>query len=105
MLQVKKRDGKIVNFNLKKISNAIERAFQAEHVPYEEGIIETLSLKVTSNFDPKVESNLISVEDIQDSVEHVLLETGYVDVAKSYMVYRKQHESLREIKHTDLDYK
>ena len=105
MLQVKKRDGAIVPFDLGKISNAITRAFIAEHKPYTTEMVETLALRVTSDFNPKVVDDTVSVEDIQDSVENVLISTGYVDVAKSYMLYRKQHENLRDMKSTELDYK
>lgn len=105
MLSVKKRDLTIVPFDLSKIENAITRAFKAEHVPYSDDMISTIALKVTSNFASKVENDIITVEEIQDSVENVLLATGYVQVCKSYMQYRKQHENLREMKSTELDYK
>ena len=105
MLQVKKRDGSVVPFDLSKITNAITRAFIAEHKPYTAEMIETLALKVTADFNNKVADEVVSVESIQDSVENVLLMTGYTDVAKSYMVYRKQHENLRDMKNTELDYK
>ena len=105
MLSVKKRDLTIVPFDLSKIENAITRAFRAEHVPYSDEMISTIALKVTSNFASKVENDIITVEEIQDSVENVLLATGYVQVCKSYMQYRKQHENLREMKSTELDYK
>ncbi len=105
MLETKKRDGKIVKFDIRKIENAIKRAFIAEHKSFTDEMISTLALKVTADFETKVNDDVISVEDIQDSVENVLLECGFVDVCKSYMVYRKQHESLREMKSYDLDYK
>ncbi|MCD8204812.1 MAG: ribonucleoside triphosphate reductase [Coprobacillus sp.] len=105
MLQVRKRDGSIVDFDLTKIENAMRKAFIAEHKVYTDEVITTLALKVTSDFNKKVKNDLIDVESIQDSVENVLLETGYVDVCKSYMVYRRQHESLRDMRSSDLDYK
>jgi anaerobic ribonucleoside-triphosphate reductase len=61
-------------------------------------VVELLALRVTANFNPKVANNRIAVEDIQDSVEIVLIQAGYVDVARSYMDYRKKHAQLREIK-------
>ena len=64
-----------------------------------------LALKVTADFEPKIQENLIRVEDIQDSVESVLIQSGYGDVAKGYILYRKQREKIRNMKSTVLDYK
>ena len=105
MLQVVKRDGTLVPFDLKKISSAIERAFTAEHKEVPADVIELLSLRVTSAFNPKIRSETISVEDIQDAVEITLIQAGFVDVAKSYMDYRNKHAALRTVKNTNLDFK
>ena len=105
MLNVRKRDNSLVEFDLSKIEKAIKRAFIAEHKPFTDAMITTIALKVTADFAKKVVNDVISVEDIQDSVENVLIEIGYIDVAKSYMIYRKQHENLRDMKSTELDYK
>ncbi len=105
MLQVKKRDGKVVEFNITKIENAIKKAFEAVNKAYSQDIIELLALRVTANFNDKVVNGVISVEDIQDSVEVILIQASYVDVAKAYILYRKQHENMRNIKSTILDYK
>ncbi|HOZ53761.1 MAG TPA: ribonucleoside triphosphate reductase [Bacilli bacterium] len=105
MYKVRKREGKIVDFEIKKIGEAIKKAFEAVYVNYEEDIIDFLSLKVTADFAPKVKDNIISVEDIQDSVERVLIKADYPDVAKAYILYRKLHEKQRNIKSTVLDYK
>ena len=105
MLNVKKRDGNVVPFDLTKIENAIEKAFVAVNKVYTHEIIELLALKVTANFNDKVVENMIHVEDIQDSVEVVLIQAGYVDVSKAYILYRKQHENIRNAKATYLDYK
>lgn len=105
MLNVKKRDGNVVPFDLKKIENAIEKAFIAVNKVYTHEIIELLALKVTAGFTDKVEDNMIHVEDIQDNVEIVLIQAGYVDVSKAYILYRKQHENIRNAKATYLDYK
>ncbi|MBQ1223086.1 MAG: ribonucleoside triphosphate reductase, partial [Oscillospiraceae bacterium] len=105
MYQVLKRDGKVVDFNLEKIVNAIRLAFDATEKQYHPSVIDFLGLKVTANFEPKVKENLISVEDIQDSVESVLVQSGYDDVAKAYIIYRRQHEKLRNVNETLLDYK
>ncbi|MBR0159315.1 MAG: ribonucleoside triphosphate reductase [Clostridia bacterium] len=105
MYQVLKRDGKVSEFNLSKISNAITRAFDAVDRQYNSSIIDLLALKVTAEYEPKIKDGLIAVEDIQDSVESVLVQAGYADVAKAYILYRKQREKLRNMKSTILDYK
>lgn len=105
MLKVKKRDGSLEQFKIEKIGKAIERAFMAEHKFFNQDIIEMLSLRVTADFNPKIKEETINIEDIQDSVEVVLIQAGYVDVARSYIIYRKQHQQLREIRATNLDYK
>ena len=105
MISVVKRDGEVVDFNLTKISDAISKAFTATQKNFNEEIISLLSLRVTSDFQDKVKGETISVEDIQDSVEHVLEQTGYTDVAKAYILYRKNREKIRNMKSTFLDYK
>ena len=105
MISVVKRDGEVVDFNLAKISDAISKAFTATQKNYNEEIISLLALRVTSDFQEKIKGETISVEDIQDSVEHVLTQTGYTDVAKAYILYRKNREKIRNMKSTFLDYK
>ena len=105
MYRVNKRDGKIVEFDIAKISDAITKAFEACERQYNTNIVDFLALKVTSDFEPKIEDGIIAVEDIQDSVETVLVQAGYADVAKAYMLYRRQREKLRNMKSTILDYK
>ena len=105
MYQVIKRDGKIVDFNLEKISQAISLAFEACEKNFVPQIIDFLALKVTADFEPKIKNSLVQVEDIQDSVESVLVQAGYADVAKAYILYRRQREKLRNMKSTILDYK
>ena len=105
MYTVLKRDGKIVEFDIKKISDAISLAFEAQERNYLPGIIDFLALKVTADFEPKIRDGHITVEDIQDSVESVLIQAGYDDVAKAYILYRRQHARLREMRSTVLDYK
>lgn len=104
MIRVRKRDGSIVDFDLNKIKNAIERAFKAENKYYDDNILNLLSLNTTAIFNSKIKEDTIDVEDIQDAVEIALIQGGYIDIAKSYIVYRKRHESLRQIKNTELDY-
>ena len=105
MYQVLKRDGKVVDFDIAKISDAITRAFEAQEKQYHPTVIDLLALKVTAEFEPKIKEGLVSVEDIQDSVESVLVQAGYADVAKAYILYRKQREKMRNMKSTILDYK
>ncbi len=105
MLQVRKRDGSVKEFSIGKIQSAIEKAFLAEHKYYNQDIINMLALRVTADFNSKVKNDIVDVEDIQDSVEVVLIQAGYIDVARSYIIYRKQHENLRQIKSTNIDYK
>ncbi len=105
MYRVIKRDGKIADFDIAKISDAIKMAFEACERQFNDNIIDFLALKVTSDFEPKVSENLVAVEDIQDSVETVLVQAGYADVAKAYILYRRQREKLRNMKSTILDYK
>ena len=105
MYQVTKRDGKVADFNLAKIGEAIRKAFEAQEKQYNQDIIDLLALKVTADFEPKIKKGLVSVEDIQDSVESVLIKAGYADVAKGYILYRKQREKIRNLNSTLLDYK
>ena len=105
MYQVIKRDGKIVDFDINKIAAAIKKAFDATGTEYNDSIIDFLALKVSADFLPKIKDGLIAVEDVQDSVEAVLSRGGYEAVAKSYILYRKQREKLRNMKSTYLDYK
>ncbi len=104
MYRVIKRDGKTADFNIDKIKHAISKAFDACEKPYTDDVIDLIALRVTSDFAPKVKDDLIGVEDIQDSAERVLSDAGYSDVAKAYILYRKQRENLRNIKNTTLDY-
>ena len=105
MYQVIKRDGKVVDFDISKIGNAIKKAFEATNTDYNEDIIDFLALKVSADYLPKVKDGKIAVEDIQDSVETVLSRGGYETVAKAYILYRKQREKLRNTKSSYLDYK
>ena len=105
MYQVKKRDGKVADFNLAKISAAISKAFEAQEVETHPDIIDMLALKVTADFTTKIKDGYVDVEDIQDSVESVLIQAGYSEVAKRYIIYRKQREKIRNMKSTVLDYK
>ena len=105
MYRVNKRDGKIADFDIAKISGAISQAFEACDRQFNDNIIDFLALKVTSDFEPKIKDGLVAVEDIQDSVEAVLVQAGYADVAKAYIIYRRQREKVRNLNATMVDYK
>ena len=105
MYRVVKRDGRIVDFEISKIANAMKKAFDATNTNYTDDVIDFLSIRVTAEFQPKIKDELIAIEDIQDSVESVLSKGGYENVAKAYILYRKQHEKLRNVSETVLDYK
>ena len=105
MYRVIKRDNSIVDFNLSKIKDAMSLAFQSQQKPCHPDVLDLLALKVTADFSSKVKDELVNVEDIQDSVESVLIQAGYADVAKAYILYRRQREKLRNMKNTFLDYR
>ncbi len=105
MYQVIKRDGKVVEFDITKIAEAIKKAFDATNTDFNESVIDFLALKVSADFLPKIKDGKVAVEDIQDSVEAVLSRGGYETVAKAYILYRKQREKLRNTKSSYLDYK
>ena len=105
MYRVKKRDGKIVRFDIKKITEAMEKAFISVERETCDSVLDLLALKVTADFEEKIKDGVIGVEDIQDSVEKVLSDAGYADVAKSYILYRKNRERIRNVKNTMIDYK
>ncbi len=105
MYNIIKRDGKTVNFDISKISTAITQAFEACNRQFNPDIIDFLALKVTADFEPKIENGKIEVEHIQDSVESVLIKAGYDDVAKAYIIYRRQREKIRNLGATLVDYK
>ncbi len=105
MFQVIKRSGETVDFTLTKINDAIIKAFEATDMQYNNDIVDLLALRVTADFQDKVQDGSVHVEDIQDSVEKVLEQAGYTEVAKAYILYRKQREKMRNMKSTILDYK
>ncbi len=105
MYQVEKRDGSTVEFQIEKISAAMIKAFEALNKQYHPSVINLLALQVTSRFESKIKDGRITVEDIQDSVEQVLSDSGYADVAKAYILYRKQREKVRNVNSSLLNYR
>ena len=105
MYQVLKRDGKTMDFDISKISAAMIKAFEAQKKQYHPSVINMLALQVSADFEPKIKDGFITVEDIQDSVEKVLSDAGYADIAKAYILYRKQREKVRNVNSALLNYK
>lgn len=105
MFDVIKRSGSIVEFDLSKIKKAIEKAFDACDVDFTTDMIDFITLKVTADFQNKIKDSHIGVEQIQDSVEKVLMDSGYTDVAKAYILYRKERDRLRRVNGSLMDYK
>ncbi len=105
MYQVLKRDGSTMEFDISKISAAMIKAFEAQKKKYHPTVINMLALQVSADFEPKIKDDTITVEEIQDSVERVLSDAGYADVAKAYILYRKQREKMRNVGSALLNYK
>ena len=105
MYQVVKRDGKVTEFEIGKIARAITKAFEAQKKQYHPSVIDMLALRVTAEYEPLIRDGKIAVETIQDCVEKVLSEAGYADVAKAYILYRKQREKVRNVNSALLNYK
>ncbi|MCR5237093.1 MAG: ribonucleoside triphosphate reductase [Lachnospiraceae bacterium] len=105
MFYVVKRDGQKADFDITKINDAIVKAFVACEKQYNNDIIELLALRVTADFEEKIVNDAIGVEDIQDSVEKVLNQAGFTEVAKSYILYRKQRENVRNMNSAILNYR
>ncbi|MBE7069034.1 MAG: ribonucleoside triphosphate reductase [Ruminococcaceae bacterium] len=105
MYSIIKRDGKVVDFDLSKISGAIEKAFVAQKREYNKQIIDMLALNAVSDSEAKAVDGKVDVESIQDSVEATLQRMGYEDVAKAYILYRNQREKIRNMNSALLNYK
>ncbi|MFP4005284.1 MAG: ribonucleoside triphosphate reductase [Candidatus Hadarchaeia archaeon] len=100
--KVEKRDGRIVNFDQSKITEAIWSAAQSVG-GRNKRLAERLSDKVVDYLEENLNKKIPHVEDIQDAVEKVLIEEGHAKTAKAYILYRKQHEDMRKIKTTFLE--
>ena len=102
-LTVKKRNGNIVPFDSKKIETAIIKAFQSIGREFpDQYTFNKLILNIMSRLD--FNDGQVEIEAIQDVVEAVLAESGYFDVAKSYILYRKQHSNIREAAKNVINY-
>lgn len=91
---MQKRTGQIVDFDLEKIENAIKKAFDSKQVEYDPAIVESVDKLISLTY-----TNVpVSVETIQDYVERVLMQFGYYDIAKTFILYREQRKSTRFVK-------
>lgn len=107
MEKVVKRNGKVVDFQPEKIENAVARAFvSTEELDARDisTMARAIELVVTTTLDEK-KVEIPTVEEIQDEVEGALMKFGYSRTAKAYILYRKNHQNIRETKDTLLDYK
>ena len=104
ILSIQKRDGSIVPFEIGKIQSAIEKAFVATEMVYTGDILELLSLRAIAKCQPDIENGIVHLEKVQDAVEKVLVEAGFVETAKAYILYRKQHEKIRNFDKNMLDF-
>jgi adenosylcobalamin-dependent ribonucleoside-diphosphate reductase len=95
--KVRKRDGRIEDFNQDKIANAINKAFLSLGKSTET-VIRKLTDEVVASLNSSYSDKIPSVEDIQDTVEDVLIKGGYGDVAKAYILYRRERADVRESK-------
>lgn len=93
-MKVQKRTGQIVDFDLEKIGNAIKKAFDSKQVEYDPAIVKSVDKLISLTY-----TNVpVSVETIQDYVECVLMQFGYYDIAKTFILYREQRKSTRFVK-------
>lgn len=92
-MKVQKRTGQIVDFDLEKIGNAIKKAFDSKQVEYDPAIVESVDKLISLTY-----TNVPVVETIQDYVERVLMQFGYYDIAKTFILYREQRKSTRFVK-------
>ena len=104
MYQIKKRNGTLVPFNLTKIMNAMAKAFESANKPMQADVLSVLALRAVADAETKIVDDTLAVEDIQDSVEKILSESGYFEIAKAYILYRQQHAQVRQTQDTLLNY-
>jgi len=97
LVKVRKRTGRIVPFNKNKIITAITKAFLSVGRE-DDSAVQKLAEEVVSDLKKKYDGDIISVEQVQDSVENILIKRSFADVAKSYILYRQKHKEIREMK-------
>ncbi|MBU4074534.1 MAG: ribonucleoside triphosphate reductase [Proteobacteria bacterium] len=94
--KIKKRDGRLVKFKAEKITNALAKAGAAT-VEFDVAAAKMLTIRVLNLAEKLFDNRIMTVEEIQDIVEEVLLASPYRKTAKAYIIYRDQHARLREI--------
>ena len=92
--KVRKRDGRIVDFDFNKVIEAVKKAFESQNEAYDNDI----EGQLRSDFTLPISNKIIGIEEIQDSVEQTLMYFGYYKVAKAYILYRERHNESRFIK-------
>lgn len=102
MNQVKKRNGTIVEFSPEKITSAIRKAFVACNVNLPDSELSEMTDIVLRAIEDGGYGQIPSVEKIQDVVELVIMNAGYLEVAKAYIIYRYEHEKIREVKQAEI---
>jgi len=100
--KIRKRNGKIVDFDQEKITEAIWKAAKSVG-GRDRNLAQSLSGEVVEIIQEKFAEEIPGVENIQDIVEKVLIETGHATTAKAYILYRRQHETLRKLSSTFLE--
>jgi len=94
--KIRKRDGRLVKFKAEKITNAIAKAGMATG-EFDDKIARKMTIKVLNLANRLFDSMIMTVEEVQDIVEEVLLDSPYRRTAKAYIIYRDQHARLREV--------
>jgi len=102
MRQIKKRNGQIVDFVPEKIEHAMHKAFQAINTPIAPERLKEMAQRVVAEVEMAFPETTPTVEHVQDRVEMILMQGGYLAVAKHYIVYRYEHTQLREEKKQEL---
>ncbi len=92
-----KRDGRTAEFNQGKIAEAVERAFQACGAMQDRVAAEDIAQKVVSKLEAGAIEGVPTVEGVQDVVEETLIESGFVQTAKSYILYRAERNRVRDV--------
>lgn len=93
-MKVQKRNGQIVTFDICKIENAISKAFESQSINYDSNVVKHIKQVIQTSYP----EGPVEVEAIQDCVENALMQFGYYNVAKAFILYREQRKQSRFIK-------
>ena len=100
--QIRKRDGRIAAFDESKITDAIFKAAEAEG-GHDKTMAMELTLKVLKSLAEHYPDEIFTVEDVQDTVEKILIEEGHARTAKAYILYRDRRNRVRMAKSDLMD--